>query len=222
MYHSAYEGGDDHDARGTRRPSSSRSTAAGDLQVRADPPGFGSGPPRRGARIRQRSVRQQSVVRARGLRLTGCEHRAQRDRRHRLRPLKFADTSWWAAWSLPRDSRHLEALEMFALVGDHEQVLTTNLVVGETWTLLRRRDSHRTAVSYIDRVGVLASAAKLVVHAVTAEDESRAWGWLRRHDERRYSFVDATSFQVMRARRLREALAFDNDFAAAGFVEMRP
>jgi predicted nucleic acid-binding protein len=45
---------------------------------------------------------------------------------------------------------------------------------------------------------------------------------LRRHDERAYSFVDATSFQVMRDRRLREALAFDQDFASAGFVELRP
>jgi len=26
----------------------------------------------------------------------------------------------------------------------------------------------------------------------------------------------------MRARRLREALAFDQDFAAAGFIELRP
>ena len=101
-------------------------------------------------------------------------------------------------------------------------MLTTNLVVGETWTLLRTRDSHRTAVGFIDRVGVLVSAGKLTVHAVTAEDESRAWRWLRRHDEREYSFVDAASFEVMRARRLREALAFDNDFAAAGFVEMQP
>ena len=36
-----------------------------------------------------------------------------------------------------------------------------------------------------------------------------------------YSYVDATSFRVMRDRRLREALAFDQDFAAAGFVEVR-
>ena len=60
------------------------------------------------------------------------------------------------------------------------------------------------------------------MHTVTGEQESRAWSWLRRHDERKYSFVDAASFEVMRARRLREALAFDNDFAAAGFIEVRP
>lgn len=52
--------------------------------------------------------------------------------------------------------------------------------------------------------------------------EDGAWEWLRRHDGREYSFVDATSFAVMRRHRLREALAFDTDFAAAGFIEVRP
>lgn len=136
--------------------------------------------------------------------------------------MKFADTSWWAAWVLPSDARHGDALGMLARVGGGEQVLTTNLVVGETWTFLRRRAGHRTAVGFLDRIGELASAHKLIVHAVTGDEESKAWRWLRRRDEREYSFVDAVSFAVMRARRLREALAFDDDFASAGFVEVRP
>ena len=136
--------------------------------------------------------------------------------------MKFADTSWWAAWVLPDDARHGDALAMLAQVGDSEKVLTTNLIVGETWTFLRRRASHRTAVGFIDRVRTLESAGRLTVHAVTGDEESRAWNWLRRHDEREYSFVDASSFETMRARRLREALAFDNDFTAAGFIEVRP
>lgn len=57
---------------------------------------------------------------------------------------------------------------------------------------------------------------------VGEELEAEALRWLRRHDEREYSFVDATSFAVMRARKIRDALTFDGDFKAAGFVELRP
>jgi predicted nucleic acid-binding protein len=57
---------------------------------------------------------------------------------------------------------------------------------------------------------------------IDAATEAEAWRWLRRHDERGYSFVDATSFALMCRRRIREALAFDGAFNAAGFVEVRP
>jgi predicted nucleic acid-binding protein len=46
--------------------------------------------------------------------------------------------------------------------------------------------------------------------------------WLRRRDERQCSFVDATSFALMRSRGLTSALAFEGDFIAAGFHELRP
>ena len=111
---------------------------------------------------------------------------------------------------------------MLARLGRGEQVLTTNLVVGESWTFLRRKDSHRSAVALLDRIDLLAGSARLVVHQVTTDQKTASWDWLRRHDERVYSFVDATSFRVMRDRRLREALAFDHDFTAAGFVELQP
>ncbi len=79
--------------------------------------------------------------------------------------------------------------------------------------------SHGVALEFIDLVHRLANVE--VVH-VDPGTEREAWNWLRRHDERNYSFVDATSFALMRARGVREALAFDGDFSAAGFVEVRP
>jgi predicted nucleic acid-binding protein len=136
--------------------------------------------------------------------------------------VKFADTGWWVAWALPGHARHAGALAMLGALGRSEQIITTNLVAGETWTFLRRKDNHRTALAYLDRLDTLSSAERLVVHRVTEEQEAAAWEWLRKHDERVYSYVDATSFRVMRDRRLREALAFDQDFAAAGFVEVQP
>jgi predicted nucleic acid-binding protein len=60
------------------------------------------------------------------------------------------------------------------------------------------------------------------LYQVDPQGEQDAWAWLRRHDERTSSFVDATSFAVMRRLRIARALAFDGDFAAAGFIELRP
>lgn len=99
------------------------------------------------------------------------------------------------------------------------RVLTTNHVVGETWSLLRRRSGHLAAIGFLDRLAALPDVE--VLH-VDENLEHEAWRWLRARPEREYSFVDATSFAVMRRRRIREALAFDGDFNAAGFVEVRP
>ncbi len=131
--------------------------------------------------------------------------------------MRFADTSFWFGLQERHDGRHAQARELAARgVG---RVVTTNHVVGETWTLLRRRSGHGAAVGFVDRLMALPGTE--VVH-VDEATEAEAWRWLRARPEREYSFVDATSFAVMRRRRIREALAFDGDFNAAGFVEVRP
>lgn len=49
-------------------------------------------------------------------------------------------------------------------------------------------------------------------------EEQEAWAWLRRHDERVYSFVDATRFSEMRRSLTRQALAFERRRPAARFA----
>jgi uncharacterized protein len=98
-------------------------------------------------------------------------------------------------------------------------ILTSNLVLGETWTFLNRRDGHTIAGRAID---LIRRSKRTTIERIDERQENEAWGWLARHDERTYSFVDATSFAVMCQRRIHEALAFDGDFRAAGFVEVRP
>lgn len=131
--------------------------------------------------------------------------------------MRFGDTSFWFGLHTRADTRHGSAASLWRSSG---RVLTTDLVLGETWTLLRvRNTSHDRARSLIEAVR---SSPRVEVAHVDVGLVEEAWTWLSRHDERVYSFVDATSFSVMRRRRLTEALAFDGDFTAAGFVEVRP
>jgi predicted nucleic acid-binding protein len=132
--------------------------------------------------------------------------------------LLFVDTSFWIALFQPTDGRHTTAVQAAKHVAG-ARLATSNAIVSETWTLLRRRAGHAKAWAWLDRVR---ADAHCRIERVTLEVEEEAWSWLRVHDERPCSFVDATSFALMRRLRIREALAFDSDFAAAGFVEHRP
>lgn len=131
--------------------------------------------------------------------------------------MRFVDSSFWIGLRFRRDRRHDDARRIWE--AGTGALVTSTLVVGETWTFLRRRAGHDRAVEFHDAVTRLPS---LTVRHVDEDVEGEAWRWLRRHDERAYSFVDATSFVLMRRLRIREALAFDGDFAAAGFIEARP
>ncbi|MEX2551490.1 MAG: PIN domain-containing protein [Actinomycetota bacterium] len=131
--------------------------------------------------------------------------------------MKFADTGFWYGLHVSADRRHQPAAALWR--GGDGRIVTTNLVLGETWTLARVRGvGHRHALALIDAVQ---ASSRVEVVTIDPAIERQAWNWLRLHDERTYSFVDATSFAVMLRRRLTEALTFDGDFAAAGFVEVQ-
>ncbi len=97
--------------------------------------------------------------------------------------------------------------------------IARGFVCGKTWTLLNSRNSHESATSFLN---LLAQSRHVSLHFVDEAVEVNSIAWLRRHDERVFSFVDATSFAVMRELGISKALAFDGDFTAAGFVELRP
>jgi predicted nucleic acid-binding protein len=128
----------------------------------------------------------------------------------------FVDTSFWVATIAADDANHEQATRLAKNASN--RLVTSNHVRGETWTFLNRRYGHGPAVTFVN---ALDRTTRLRVEFVSRDLEDEALRWLRRHDEREYSFVDATSFALMRSLRIREALAFDGDFAAAGFIELR-
>ncbi len=129
----------------------------------------------------------------------------------------FVDTSFWVGLTNRRDTRHEQARALLA-AHDRDRLVTTNDVRGETWTFLRRRAGHTVAVKFFEAV---AASPRVEVVRVSEATEADAEQWLRRRDDREFSWVDATSFATMRELRTTEAFAFDGDFAAAGFIELR-
>jgi predicted nucleic acid-binding protein len=130
----------------------------------------------------------------------------------------FVDTGAWFAIQVQDDEWHERAATaLHDLLSGACALVTTNHVVGETYTLLRVVKGHAAAVRFLDR---LEETRRLERIFVGPEIEAQAYGLLRRHRDQDFSFVDATSFATMRANAIRHAFAFDSHFATAGFLRI--
>ena len=132
----------------------------------------------------------------------------------------LVDTSALLAISRTRDQYHETALRIAQRhLGSGGRFVGTTLVLGELHShllYLRGPELAREAL-----IRLLEDAAHECVD-VTAEIVRGAIdSWLMRFGDRRFSLVDAVSFEVMRRRRITHAFAFDQHFETAGFSTLR-
>ena len=127
----------------------------------------------------------------------------------------FVDSSAWFPALLRKHPDHPKvSAALRGAVSDHVRMVTTNLVVAETYVLLLRRDRRETALGFVGTVG---EAPNIVVRS-SQELETRAvTDWLEPYHDQAFSFTDAVSFAVMAERGIEDALALDKHFAVAGF-----
>ena len=126
--------------------------------------------------------------------------------------MTFVDTSALLAF-LDRDAaQHEEVVASSVEIFRERQAVTHNYVLIETEALARRRLGAAVARRLLEDV-----APALEIVWVDAElHEAAVTGHLRSL-RRRSSLVDHVSFELMRRRGMRSALALDDDFRREGF-----
>ena len=128
----------------------------------------------------------------------------------------FVDTGAWFAIQVTDDAHHNAARRAFpAILEACRTLVTSNLVVGETYTLLRITKGYREARRFLE---MLTHSKKLERVFVTEHLERQAYDILDRYSDHAFSFVDAASFALMRQNRIRHAFAFDAHFRTAGVL----
>jgi predicted nucleic acid-binding protein len=128
----------------------------------------------------------------------------------------YVDTSAFYALADKGDVNHRRARALLSTFSRRRTPLvTTTDVFAETITLVRYRIGHRAAVKVGEKL--LASSWCRVLN-VSDEIRQAAWQILLRYDDQSFSFVDCTSFALMRGMRIEESFTFDRDFATAGFT----
>jgi uncharacterized protein len=126
----------------------------------------------------------------------------------------FVDTSAFVALRNESEAEHEAARRTLAdLIGAGATLYTSNYVVAETYTALLVRVGRGEAIEWGRRFRA-GEAIELV--RLEQEAEEDAWEILERHDDKRWSYVDATSFALIERDGGGEAFAFDTHFAQRG------
>jgi uncharacterized protein len=132
----------------------------------------------------------------------------------------FVDSGAWIALRSRRDQPHAEADRLFReALRRRIPLATTDLVLAELHRLTLFRAGALPALRALDRID---ESPSVTVHFAAAEHHAAARRWLERLAPHPITYTDAVSFAVMEGLRCRHALAFDHDFAAAGFELWRP
>ena len=128
----------------------------------------------------------------------------------------FVDTSAWLALADSHDRDHAAARALGPRLagGQFGKQVTTNYVLTETLTILRRRLGLSTAVQF---AGTVDRSREVQVCWIERVHHREAVSLMARHSDKAWSLTDCTSFVVMRALGIADAFAFDRDFAQAGF-----
>lgn len=127
----------------------------------------------------------------------------------------FIDTAYFVAWLKRDDPLHDRALAWARCLPRATRFVTSEDVLGETLTFLRKRsDLRKLAVGLVHRVRVDPS-----VHVVPMSDDhfQDALERYQARDDKAYSFVDCSSFVIMDDEGITAALTEDVHFEQEGY-----
>ncbi len=130
----------------------------------------------------------------------------------------FVDTGFLYALVDERDQNHQRVIGVIDEYRNQDLEnfgLTTNHVVDETITLIRKRAHRDRGVAHDIAVEVgqkLYDGVFGRVHHVTPSEERKAFEYFARHKDKVYSMTDCVSFVIMDAYKITEALTVDADF----------
>jgi len=131
----------------------------------------------------------------------------------------FVDTSAWDAIADSGDPNHDVALLFRDEIAGQCQLVVTNYILDELYTLLLMNVGYQRAVDFKGKLDVLVEEGILEVVWVSEDIAAETWTVFQRFNvDKQWSFTDCVSYVVMKQRGIIEVFAFDDDFAQMGFV----
>ena len=127
----------------------------------------------------------------------------------------FVDTGAWIALADRSDQYHEQAEAMVRQLRPSDALHTSNYIVAETITRLRRTAGHHVAWQWAQSV---LQSHLLRVHYADQEVDQAALRVFKKYADHELSFADCATVALMEQLGLERIFAFDDDFRKIGYL----
>jgi predicted nucleic acid-binding protein len=130
----------------------------------------------------------------------------------------FFDTWGWVAIAHRYDSHHAEAVSFYKVFLQKKGIpVTTDYILAETITLLRARTDPEGTTVFIEATLDAARGGRILIERMDEKRWQKAWEMSKKYkDKPNISFVDFTSFIIMKELSVSEVLTSDKHFEDVG------
>ena len=120
----------------------------------------------------------------------------------------MVDTGAWYAVADRSDRHHLAGRRFYLEQAPLASLVTTDLIVAETWTLLSVHLGRAAALTFWETL----RDTRTPIVTIDPVDLESAWHIVQAFPDQTFSFVDCTTFSVMQRLGIDEVFAFDQHF----------
>lgn len=134
------------------------------------------------------------------------------------RELVFVDTGAWVALADEDDEHHEDAVSIYPLLlKTSAKLLTSNLVIAESYILIVRSLGHDAAIAFLDKIN---GSPRIVRVSSNSDLEKEAEGILKKYQDQDFSYTDAVSFTIMKRQKIKKSFSFDKHFQTMGYIKI--
>lgn len=120
----------------------------------------------------------------------------------------LVDTGAWYAIADTADRRHKEASRFYIDQVPNSSLVTTDLILAETWTLLNSHLGRFPAITFWETL----RETRTPILTIDQVDLEASWRITQAFPDQTFSFVDCTTFVLMERLGINEAFTFDTHF----------
>lgn len=124
----------------------------------------------------------------------------------------FVDTGAFIALIDERDALHQPSRTFYASLSKRTNLITSIMVVAETYTWLRYHAGHDLAIRFLEIIDRSEKAGALQVIIPDGGMREKVHAVLRKYRDQDLSYTDAVSFVILEAMNIRDVFGFDSHF----------